>query len=162
MKRSGITLIELIMSIAIFALVLTSLVSFLFTIQDAARTQTVAHDVLSFHREVTYAIDAYIRSASSVDMNSSFLTPQGSLILVDDEMIPHSFALSKGSLVFTSSTESVMISSRRVDVDYFLVQPVSDTDHVIGVTYSIGVRSSAPDERYRVDTTSTVLFRAQP
>ncbi len=162
MKQKGITLIELIMSIAIFALVLTSLVSFFFTISDASRTQTVAHDVLSYHREVTHGIDSLIRGASEVSSSSLFSTTNGTLVLVGSDDVIRSFSLVDGVVVFTSSTDSVPLSSNRVVVDNLFVEPVMNDDAIGGVTYSVGVRSSAVDENYRVDTTSTVLLRVQP
>lgn len=162
MKRRGITLIELIMSVAIFALVLTSLVSFFFTISDASRTQTVAHDVLSYHREVTHVIDSLIRSASEVSSSSVFSTTNGTLTLVGGDDTTRSFVLIDGAIIFTSSTESISLSSSRVVVDNLFIEPVMNDDRIGGVTYSIGVRSSALDQNYRVDTTSTVLLRVQP
>jgi prepilin-type N-terminal cleavage/methylation domain-containing protein len=162
MKRPGITLIELIMSIAIFALVLTSLVSFLFTISDASRTQTVAHDVLSYHREVTHVMDSLIRGASEVSSSSLFSSTTGKVTLVSGDDTTRSFALTNGAIIFTSSTESISLSSNRIVVDNLFVEPVMNDDGISGVTYSIGVRSSAVDQNYRVDTTSTVLLRVQP
>jgi prepilin-type N-terminal cleavage/methylation domain-containing protein len=162
MKRPGITLIELIMSIAIFALVLTSLVSFLFTISDASRTQSVAHDVLSYHREVTHVIDSLVRGASEVSSSSVFSTANGTLTLVGSDDVTRSVSLVDGTIVFTSSTEILPLSSNRVVVDNLFVEPVINDDMIGGVTYSIGVRSSAMDQNYRVDTTSTVLLRVQP
>jgi hypothetical protein len=138
--------------------VITSLVSFFFAIQDAAYTQTVAHDVLSYHREVSRVIDETIRSGTDVEEVG---LPNRMGVIGGDSVV-RSFALENGGLTYTSSTVSESLVSRRVQVDRFEVSPVQRSNDTIGVTYILGVRSSAPDQQFSVQTTSTILFRAQP
>lgn len=155
----GMTLVEMIVSIGVFSLVLTSLITFFFTISDASYTQTAVHDVLSYHRELSNTIDMHVRHAVTLDVVTT--TEQTILTFVGGDGVTRSFSFVDGALMYASSTESFPLVSTRVLVDMFSVAPLYDSEGVVrGVAYTLGVSSRAPDVSYATQTQTMVYLRS--
>jgi hypothetical protein len=138
----GMTLIEVVLYLAIFAMFFIVMINFFFFVQDSNQ---LSGETLKIDRStilITQHFEDSFKQSDSVGINTIPNIDNGTLELLGDVDVTYSILDSR--LQFDNSESTKPITRSDIQVTKFLLEEILDnSDTVIGVKITVGIRSAS-------------------
>jgi hypothetical protein len=138
----GMTLIEVVLYLAIFAMFFIVMINFFFFVQDSNQ---LSGETLKIDRStilITQHFEDSFKQSDSVGINTIPDIDNGTLELLGDVDVTYSILDSR--LQFDNSESTKPITRSDIQVTKFLLEEILDnSDTVIGVKITVGIRSAS-------------------
>lgn len=142
MNIKGMTLIEVVLYLAIFAMFFIVMINFFFFVQDSNQ---LSGETLKIDRStilITQHFEDSFKQSDSVGINTIPDIDNGTLELLGDVDVTYSILDSR--LQFDNSESTKPITRSDIQVTKFLLEEILDnSDTVIGVKITVGIRSAS-------------------
>ena len=117
-KNKGFTLVELLVSLALFTIVLTIVLGTIFTIMDANRK---ARSLSLVMNNLDFAVESMVRTiktARDIDPSGSFVSPGSKLTVIDQDNEVVTYKLENGAIKrnIQPSTEFISVTSPEITI----------------------------------------------
>ena len=146
-KEDGMTLIETVLYIALFAIIFMSVMNFAFSVtehnQEAEARTMIQRSIIQIQEHLTEKID----SATSIDTIASVFEVDNGVLSMTVSGSSAVYQISDGRLTYSTGGNSTPISSSKMIVTRFYIQEVlGRADQVTGVRITMEIQSVKGEE----------------
>lgn len=153
MTHRGMTLIETVLYVALFALIFTTVITFALAIGESnkkAQERNVLSRSLLF---VSSHLTSTFETADSINDSGCVFNDNNGRVSMVDEGLSVVYSLSDGRLIFTSPAGSSHLTPSGLTVTRFLIQPVyTRSSELTGIRVSLDVAGSNGQEEMLVSS----------
>jgi Tfp pilus assembly protein FimT len=141
-RINGLTLIEILIYLALFAIIFSSIMQFTLSVAEANQTAEFKNEIERATIFVNEHLNLTFRSITQIDTNNSFFSQNDGKLKLTKLPASYTYSLTNGRLTFNNNGTSVYLTNPNVSVDQFYLERVLAPDSsIVGVRITMNIKA---------------------